>query len=650
MNVEASTTEPLATDADTIAVGVFEGEDPAPAALTGLLESGEGSRKFKRTAITHAEGRRFILVGLGERDRFDSERARAAAAVAHRRARELSSKVLCWAAPPHTAAALVEGTLLHAYRFDRYKKREDARELDRLILSAAEDVSEAVREAAIITAAVNRARDLGNTPANDLPPAALADYAEELAARHGFTAQILDGAAIRERGMGAFAAVAQGSQQDPRLIRLDYEGAGADGAPRLGMVGKAVTFDSGGLSLKPARSMHEMKFDMCGGAAVIEAVAALAELRAPVRVLAVVGATENMPSGTAVKPGDIVRAFDGTTIEVNNTDAEGRLVLGDCLTYAIREGAERLIDLATLTGGVVTALGHTYAGFMANDDAWARAVEEASAVTGELVWRLPLHEDFAEMVKGRVAQLTNLPARTGASSIVGGEFLHHFVGDTPWAHLDIAGTAYDARSPYLDRAATGLRGPAAGRPGARGRGVAPAPGPAPRGGSINAKYRGFLTHPSRSDPDHAQDLPQQGEAAFEPDPAGGHELERGPAARVDRVRPALYERRHEQRDEVRERPLDAHVGGRADSVLDEYVVLTEHDPDGRVTVLDRELHHRPECSRRGGAPAHPAVDDSEDRRCQTARKQLAQPNLGRLDRFRRGDGPLLSRHRLIVRS
>ncbi len=461
MNVEASTAEPLAVDADTVALGVFEGEDLSwdPGGLADLLASGEASRKFKRVAVGHAEGRRFLLVGLGERARFDAERARAAAAVAHRRAREVSTKALCWAVPrdasPDVAAGLVEGTLLHAYRFDRYTPREDSRALERLILSAPDDLAEPVREAAIITAAVNRARDLGNTPANDLSPAALADYAEELAGRYGFRAEILDGAAIRERGMGAFAAVAQGSQQDPRLIRLDYDGAQAGGAPRLGFVGKAVTFDSGGLSLKPARSMHEMKFDMCGGAAVIEAVAALAELKAPVRVLAVVGATENLPSGTAVKPGDVVRALDGTTIEINNTDAEGRLVLGDCLTYAIREGAERIVDLATLTGGVVTALGHTYAGLMANDEDWARAVEKASARTGELVWRLPLHEDFAEMVKGRVGQLTNLPARTGASSIVGGEFLHHFVGDTPWAHLDIAGTAYDVRRSYLDRAATG---------------------------------------------------------------------------------------------------------------------------------------------------------------------------------------------------
>jgi leucyl aminopeptidase len=463
MNVEASTAEPLATDADTIALGLFEGDDaaPGPATVADLLASGEASRKFKRVAVTHADGRRFVLIGLGERERFDAERARTAAALVHRRARELSSKILCWQVPrdpgPGVAAGLVEGTLLHAYRFDRYTGREDNRQLDRLILSAPDDLSHQVREAEIVTAAVNRARDLGNTPSNDLPPAALADYAAEMAERHGFSAAILDGAAIRERGMGAFAAVAQGSQQDARLIRLEYDGGeGGASVPLLAMVGKAVTFDSGGLSLKSARTMHEMKFDMCGGAAVIEAVVALAELRAPVRVLGVVGAAENLPSGTAVKPGDIVRALDGTTIEVNNTDAEGRLVLGDCLTYAIREGAERIIDLATLTGGVVTAFGHTYAALMANDEAWARAVEDASARAGELVWRLPLHEDYAEMVKGRVAQLTNVPARTGASSIVGAEFLHHFVGKLPWAHLDIAGTAYDARRPYLDRAATGF--------------------------------------------------------------------------------------------------------------------------------------------------------------------------------------------------
>jgi leucyl aminopeptidase len=251
------------------------------------------------------------------------------------------------------------------------------------------------------------------------------------------------------------AAVAAGSVQEARLIRLDYQGPGTD-RPPLGLVGKAVTFDSGGLSLKPPAKMHEMKFDMAGGAAVIEAIGALARLRAPGRVIGVVGATENLPSGSALKPGDIVRSLDGTTIEVNNTDAEGRLVLADCLAYAIRQGAERIVDIATLTGGIVIALGSTYAGLMANDDAWATRVIGAGQATGELLWRLPLHREYAEMVKGRYAQLTNMTERREASSITAAEFLHHFVGATPWAHVDIAGTAWHGRRPYLDRGATGF--------------------------------------------------------------------------------------------------------------------------------------------------------------------------------------------------
>ncbi len=217
-----------------------------------------------------------------------------------------------------------------------------------------------------------------------------------------------------------------------------------------------MTFDSGGISLKPAATMYEMKFDMCGGAAVIEAIGALAELRAPVRVLGLIGATENLPSGHAVKPGDIVRALDGTTVEVNNTDAEGRLVLADCIAYARREGAERLVDVATLTGGIVVALGSTYAGLMSNDEGWADDVLAAAQRTGELVWRMPLHHDYAEMIKGRYGQIVNSTTKREATALTAGEFLHHFAGAVPWAHLDIAGTAFDVRRPYFaDRGATG---------------------------------------------------------------------------------------------------------------------------------------------------------------------------------------------------
>ncbi|MGH2882787.1 MAG: leucyl aminopeptidase family protein, partial [Solirubrobacteraceae bacterium] len=358
---------------------------------------------------------------------------------------------------------LVQGTLLHAYRFDRYKKSvsQDSREreVQALVLSAHHDIAEPVRAATIVTAAQNRARDLGNTPPNDLPPSALADYAQELARRLGIQATVLGETAIREAGMGAFAAVAQGSQEQAWLIRLEYDGAGESNgdAPLLALVGKAVTFDSGGISLKPAGTMHEMKFDMCGGAAVIEALGALAELKAPVRVLGLIGATENLPSGSAVKPGDIIRALDGTTVEVNNTDAEGRLVLADCISYARREGAQRLVDVATLTGGIVVALGSTYAGLMSNDDAWAERVEDAARRTGELVWRMPLHRDYVEMIKGRYGEIVNSTTKREATALTAGEFLHHFAGDVPWSHLDIAGTAWDVRRPYFaDKGATGF--------------------------------------------------------------------------------------------------------------------------------------------------------------------------------------------------
>jgi leucyl aminopeptidase len=474
MNVATTTSAPLQTRADTVAVGVFEGEDVAHdlpgEPLSALLRSGEGARERGRLAVVHAEGRRYILLGLGARDQFTPERSRSIAGAAVARARELRSESLCWEVPHHlddaVIAGLVEGTLLRDYRFDRYKRERSsagARRLSELILSAHHDLGAAAADAATIATAQNRARDLGNTPANELTPAALAAYAAQLADRHQTVAvSVLDEDAIRAAGMGAFAAVAQGSSESARLIRIAYDGRGelegtsAD-APVLALIGKAVTFDSGGLWLKPSAKMHEMKFDMCGGAAVIEAIAALAQLRAPVRVLGVVGASENMLSGSSVKPGDIVKALSSTTIEVNNTDAEGRLILADLITYAQREGAAALVDIATLTGGVVIALGSVHAGLVGNDERLAAHVESCARRSGELVWRLPLHERYAQMVKGRYAELTNSTERREATAITAAEFLHHFAGNLPWAHIDIAGTAWDAASAYIgDRGATGF--------------------------------------------------------------------------------------------------------------------------------------------------------------------------------------------------
>jgi leucyl aminopeptidase len=308
-------------------------------------------------------------------------------------------------------------------------------------------VSGLVEQARVRAVATNRARDLQNTPSNVATPEFLAARATEIA--DGFdslSVEVLGRDEIVERGMGAFAAVASGSDREPRLITLRYDG-GSDG-PHLGYVGKGVTFDTGGISIKPAAKMQEMKYDMSGSAAVIESMAAIAELGIPVRVTAVVPATENMPSGHSMKPGDIVTAMNGKTIEINNTDAEGRLILADALAYAVENGADQIVDLATLTGAIVVALGSTYAGLFSNDDAWYTDVEAACAATGEIGWRLPLHPEYLDLTKGQFADLTNAAEVRKASSIYAAEFLRQFVDDRPWVHVDIAGTAYGGTRPY----------------------------------------------------------------------------------------------------------------------------------------------------------------------------------------------------------
>ena len=467
MRVSATTDGPRDTAADTIVVGVFDGEDVAHDVEGGLLQalltSGEGKRAFRSLALTHADGRRFLLIGLGDRDRFDAERARVAAAAAQGRAREAGARVLCWEVPHRVDDAvvggLVEGTLLAAYRFTRFRSApDDEAGIEELVVSAHHDVSTPVERAAVLAEAVSAMRDLQNTPANHMTPTHLCHRAKELEARHpSLVAAVERRADIEARGMRAFAAVAQGSVEDPALITLTYEPEnGAPGAPQLALVGKAVTFDTGGISLKPGAKMHEMKFDMSGGAAVLEAMGAIAALGVPVRVVAVIGATENMPSGNAVKPGDIVTAMNGVTIEVNNTDAEGRLVLADCLAHAVALGAERIVDVATLTGAIVTALGSTYTGLVANDDAWAAAVEEAGRASGDIVWRLPLHEEYAELIKGQYGDISNVVESRKAGSITAGEFLRRFVGDTPWAHLDIAGTAWNTGRSYAGKGGSGV--------------------------------------------------------------------------------------------------------------------------------------------------------------------------------------------------
>jgi leucyl aminopeptidase len=461
VDVRVAAEPPESTAADTIVIGAFKDERLAPAPLQALLDSGEAKPKPPSLALTHIDGRRFLIAGLGAREDFDAEGARLAAARAAKRARELGARALCWAAPTGSddriVGAIVEGTILASYRFDRYLSADDEPEtgLESLTVCADSDHGAAAARAKVIAEAVNAARVLQDTPGNDMTPTDLADRARAIATEHASVEVSVEGRKqITERGMGAFAAVAQGTAQEPALITLRYSGPKARGAV-LGFVGKAVTFDSGGISLKPGAGMEEMKFDMSGGAAVIEAVSAIAQLRLPIKLVAVVGATENLPSERAVKPGDIVRTLSGKTVEINNTDAEGRLVLADCIAYVIGEGAERVVDLATLTGAIVVALGSTYAGLMSNDD-WATAVASAASETGELVWRMPLHSEYAKLAKGTYADLNNAPERGKAGSITAAEFLAAFAGKTPWAHIDIAGTAWDLGRAYAEKGGSGF--------------------------------------------------------------------------------------------------------------------------------------------------------------------------------------------------
>ncbi len=469
MDVTATTSAPLDCDCDTIAVALFEGEgivhDVAGGLLQALVDGGEAPPGLEKTTVAHAEGRRFIVAGCGPRADFDVERARRAAAAVHARAKEVGASTLCWELPHHVsepiAGALADGTLGAAHRIDRWrsaaKEDDDRRELQRLVICAHDDVGAAVRAGAVAGAAVNAARKLQNAPANELTPTRLAQRASELAEEvPGLIAETIGAEGLRERGMGAFTAVSQGSYEEPKLITLCYDGHPSPVGPTLGWVGKAVTFDSGGISLKPGAKMSEMKFDMSGGAVVLEAIGAVAQLELPVRVVGVIGATENLPSGRSMKPGDIVTASNGTTIEINNTDAEGRLVLADCLVHAIAQGAERLLDLATLTGAIITTFGSTHAGLMGQGERWLEEVEAASRDSGEEVWRLPLHADYDELIKGRYADISNVVESRKAGSITAAQFLARFVGDVPWAHLDIAGVAWDRGRSYAPEGGTGF--------------------------------------------------------------------------------------------------------------------------------------------------------------------------------------------------
>jgi leucyl aminopeptidase len=465
MNVDVRQVSLRDTDAALVAVGLYEGE-ALPEEVAGAPGAADAKGSYKKMTRLYPGGpERLLVVGLGERDDLDAERLRVLAALVAGEAKKLEASSLAWTLPafedePVAAEAIVTGTILGAYRFDRFKGKGDEDDdepgarLESLTLLAPAELAGAAETARVYSEAANRARDLQETPANFAKPEDLAKRAEEIAAgSDNITVEILDGDAIRAKGMGGLAAVTQGGPVDARLIVLHYRGGGA--GPTLGFIGKGVTFDTGGIVLKPGAGMPEMKFDMSGAAAVLEATAAIAELGLPIDLITVVPSTENMPSGTAVKPGDVITQYNGKTVEVNNTDAEGRLILADALAYAIELGAERVIDMATLTGAVVIALGSTYAAVVSNDDELAGEISAAGEESGELVWRLPLHDEYRALMKGTVADLSNLAKKREAGTISASAFLEEFVDETPWAHIDIAGTAWDVNRAYTGKGGSG---------------------------------------------------------------------------------------------------------------------------------------------------------------------------------------------------
>jgi leucyl aminopeptidase len=464
MKVAVSQAKSGEIEADLPVVGLYE-DEALPDDLADAAGAADAKGGFEKLSLLHPEHpTRVLVVGLGKREEADPERLRVAAAVAVKEATRLEAGSLAWQLPEAgdeeaAAGALVTGTILGTYRFDRFKSTDDdappPAQIESLTLLAPSSVADAAEAARVCAEAQNRARDLQSLPSNVATPSFLSRRAREIASHHdGVTAEVLGREEIAAKKMGGLVAVSQGGAEEPKLIVLRYEGGGS--GPTLGLVGKGVTFDTGGISLKPSASMHEMKMDMSGAAAVLEAVGAIAELGLAIDLVAVVPSTENMPSGTAIKPGDVITQYNGKTVEVNNTDAEGRLILADALAYAVELGAERIVDLATLTGAVLIALGSTYAALISNDDELAAAVEGAGETTGELVWRLPLHPEYKALTKGTVADLTNAAAKRKAGTIYAGSFLEEFVDGTPWAHLDIAGTAWDVGRPYTGNGASGV--------------------------------------------------------------------------------------------------------------------------------------------------------------------------------------------------
>ncbi len=441
-------------DDDILAGGALRSLNNAlDGGLAPLVKSGELSGAVNETVVIHTFGQtaagRVVIAGLGPAEQVGLDEVRHAAANGGRMARSLASGSLAVAVDgkacglddmEDVAGAISEGLDLGLYRFDRHQTpKQTPNEMTRVSLHADDvnGVEAGIAHGRALAGSANFARDLANEPSNLLTPTELANRAEMWAADHGVEIAIMDESAAAELGMGAFLGVAKGSHQHARFLILRHRG-GAD-EPGIGYCGKGITFDTGGISIKPAANMEAMKQDMSGAAAVVAAMGAIADLKLPINVTALAPCTENMPGGNAIKPGDLLTAMNGATIEVINTDAEGRLVLADALSYANHLGLSPLIDVATLTGACAVALGDVATGLMANDDDLAAEVIAAGKRAGEKFWQLPMFPEYDEQIRSQVADVKNTGGRL-AGAITAAKFLARFAGETPWAHLDMAGT------------------------------------------------------------------------------------------------------------------------------------------------------------------------------------------------------------------
>ena len=483
MNITVKTGDFRQEETSVVVIGILENPDfysgylhLADEALGGrireLIELGDFKGKLKDTTLLYTRGAmktpRVLLVGLGAYHELTVEKVRQGAGHAAKHLRDIGLKTATFLIPdevPEPGAmvqAAAEAILLSLYQFNQHKtvqEDDDEKGLESITFLAESEPGQPVVERAVhrgqtIAGGTMLARDLSNQPANHLTPTQLAETAETVAADNGLRCEVFDKATLEAKGFRTLLAVAQGSVEEPRFIILEYipEGEGQD---TVVLVGKGITFDTGGISLKPGKGMHEMKHDMSGAAAVLGAMQVIGQLKPDLHVLGLIAATENMPSGTAIKPGDVVASYGGKTIEILNTDAEGRLVLADALGWTAQYNPQGVVDLATLTGAVITCLGHIAAGAMTTDSALMDKVKAAAEKTHERVWELPLWDDYDEGIKSKVADVQNIGDGT-AGTIAGGAFLKKFVEDYPWVHLDIAGTAWGMKgSTYIPEGASG---------------------------------------------------------------------------------------------------------------------------------------------------------------------------------------------------